>query len=123
MVRLPGGVSRFQYPGRARPQARYTTPAALFFFARPSACRLAEHLIFLEPTLHLAPRILGRFLAIARAIVGVKAMRRAGEPHSAGNAYAKQITCERAGSKRGGNHETRSKKARGDVPRAFLFQA
>lgn len=31
-MRLPGGVSRFQYPGRARPQGRYTTPAALFFF-------------------------------------------------------------------------------------------
>jgi hypothetical protein len=34
-MRGPGGVSRFQYPGRARPHGRHTPPAALFF----SGCR------------------------------------------------------------------------------------
>jgi hypothetical protein len=39
--------------------------------------RSAQHVVFLEPGLHLIPSILGGFLAVAGAVVGVKAVRRA----------------------------------------------
>src|SRR5260370_7364933 len=42
--------------------------------SRPSP-RSAQHVVFLEPGLHLVPSILGGFLAVARAIIGVEAVR------------------------------------------------
>src|SRR6202000_3578915 len=38
----------------------------------------AKHFILPEPRLHPAPGVLGGFLAVTRAIVGVEAMRRTG---------------------------------------------
>src|SRR3954469_1232552 len=43
--------------------------------ANESAPWLAQHPVLPEPGLHLAPGILGRVLAVARAIVGVEAVR------------------------------------------------
>src|SRR5258708_18686955 len=45
---------------------------------RPSIGRSAQHFVLLEPADHLLPGVLGRFFAIARPVVGVEAMRRAG---------------------------------------------
>src|ERR1700722_4338701 len=42
-----------------------------------AARRSAEHPVLPEPGLHPAPRVLGGFLAIACAIIGMEAMRRA----------------------------------------------
>jgi hypothetical protein len=44
IVRAPGGASRFQYPGSARPQGRYIPPAALFFW-RWIAAENPEHAV------------------------------------------------------------------------------
>src|ERR1700753_4318078 len=52
-------------------------PRFIIEFSRQPSTSSAKHLVFLHPGLHPAPCILGRFLAITRAIVGVEAMRRA----------------------------------------------
>src|SRR5215831_4258207 len=44
-------------------------------FARTTATYSAQHFVFLEPGGHLVPAVLGGFLAVARAIVGVEAVR------------------------------------------------
>src|SRR5450755_4122428 len=45
---------------------------------RPSTRRSAQDFVLLEPAHHLIPGVFGRFLAIARPVVRVEAMRRAG---------------------------------------------
>ena len=45
---------------------------------RPCLDLSGEHFVFFEPIDHPVPAILGRFLAVAWPIVGVKAVRRAG---------------------------------------------
>src|SRR5258705_12448960 len=41
------------------------------------SARSAQHVVLLEPGLHLAPCILGGFLAVAGAVIGVEAVRSA----------------------------------------------
>ncbi len=38
----------------------------------------SEHFVFLHPGKHLRPAVFGRFLAVARPVVGVESVRRAG---------------------------------------------
>src|SRR6186713_2845496 len=63
-----------------RQNARASTPGGWrcgIWMKRSTSIRLllAQHPVLFEPGLHLAPRVLGRLLAVARAIVGVEAMR------------------------------------------------
>src|SRR5580704_2139838 len=58
-------------------QPQMASPRSGRATARARHTQSAQHIIFLEPGLHLVPAILGGFLAVAGAVVGMKAVRRA----------------------------------------------
>src|SRR5262245_22166213 len=77
----PVTQARNEEPALVNHRADNCAPIGVPAFASISSqyvYRLSEHVVLLEPDYHLLPGVLGRFLTVAGAVVGVKAVRLAG---------------------------------------------